>query len=300
MHTPPAGHDPVLLAEVLEGLNPQPGRTILDCTLGRGGHASEVARRLSPGGTFVGIDADPRNLEYASARVREAAPNTHARFFHANFAELDDVLDAAGLPQVDGILATSGLSTNQLFDERYGLSFAQPMPLDMRIDPRGTRTAADLVNTMREDDLANVLYELAQERYSRRIARKIGDARRVSPILDNRSVGGPRSVRHPEAGRSPGEDRPPPPARSWRCGWPSTARFENLEALLAQAPAAAQARRSAGGDQLPLDGRPIGQAGVSVGGADRATRDPHEAAPLPHRRRTRPQPAVPFGQAPRR
>jgi 16S rRNA (cytosine1402-N4)-methyltransferase len=95
---------------------------------------------------------------------------------------LNDVLAAAGLTTVDGVLADLGLSTNQLFDDRYGLSFAAPMPLDMRIDPRVTRTAADLVNTMREEDLADVLYQLAQERYSRRIARKIADARRISPI----------------------------------------------------------------------------------------------------------------------
>jgi 16S rRNA (cytosine1402-N4)-methyltransferase len=104
------------------------------------------------------------------------------RLFHANFSELGEVLAAVEHPQVDGILADLGISTNQLFDEQYGLSFAQDMPLDMRIDPRTRRTAADLVNHMCEDELANVLYELAQERYSRRIARKITDARRLSPI----------------------------------------------------------------------------------------------------------------------
>src|SRR5204863_486996 len=75
-----------------------------------------------------------------------------------------------------------GISTNQLFDADYGMSFAQPMPLDMRIDPRTRQTAADLVNTMREEDLANVLYEMAQEHYSRRISKKIVEARRLSPI----------------------------------------------------------------------------------------------------------------------
>ena len=169
----PVGHDPVLMNETLEGLNLQPGHTIVDCTLGRGGHASAIAHRLGPGGVLIGIDADPRNLQYASERVRAAAggagapgntPGPTLRFFHANFAELPDVLAAAGVTRVDGILADLGLSTNQLFDQQYGLSFAQPMPLDMRIAPRIRHTAADLVNTMREEDLANVLYELAQER----------------------------------------------------------------------------------------------------------------------------------------
>src|SRR5687768_13603550 len=184
MQLPPSGHDPVLLNEVLDGLGLAPGanptKTIVDCTLGRGGHARAIASRLDKNSLLIGLDADPRNLEFAKSQL-DGAP-CEVRLFHANFAELGDVLDAVGRPQVDGILADLGISTNQLFDERYGLSFAQDMDLDMRIDPRTRRTAADLVNQMREDDLANVLYELAQERYSRRIARKIADARRVSPI----------------------------------------------------------------------------------------------------------------------
>jgi 16S rRNA (cytosine1402-N4)-methyltransferase len=92
------------------------------------------------------------------------------------------VLDAAKVEAVDGVLADLGLSTNQLFDEQYGLSFAAAAPLDMRIDPRSPKTAADLVNTLREEDLANLLYQLADERYSRRVARKIAEARRTSPI----------------------------------------------------------------------------------------------------------------------
>ncbi len=186
MQLPPTGHDPVLLRETIGTLAPAPGKIFVDCTLGRGGHAAAVAEHLGPTGLLIAIDADPRNLEFARDRLAAAAAaaavTCPVRFFHANFAELDDVLNAAGVPAVDGVLADLGLSTNQLFDEQYGLSFAQPMPLDMRIDPRTRRTAADLVNTMREDDLANVLYELAQERYSRRIARKIGEARRLSPI----------------------------------------------------------------------------------------------------------------------
>ena len=235
MHTPPAGHDPVLLDETLDGLNLQPDRIIVDCTLGRGGHSAEIARRLGPGGLLIGVDADPRNLQFASERVREAAPAATARFFHANFAELDDVLEAAGVPLVDGILADLGLSTNQLFDEQYGLSFAQPMPLDMRIDPRVTRTAADLVNSMREDDLANVLYELAQERYSRRIARKIGDARRVSPILTTDRLAELVRSAIPKRGGAP--EKIDPATRTFMALRMAVNReVENLEALLERAP----------------------------------------------------------------
>jgi 16S rRNA (cytosine1402-N4)-methyltransferase len=180
MDLPETGHDPVLLHECLEHLAIAPGKTIVDCTTGRGGHSRAIAERLGPTGTLLCIDADPRNLEYARSRITGVSANV--RFFHANFSELPEVLQAAELKSVDGILADRGISTNQLFDSHYGLSFAEPMPLDMRVDPRIERTAADLVNRTDEEELANLLYHLADERFSRRIARKIGEARRISPI----------------------------------------------------------------------------------------------------------------------
>jgi len=180
MDLPPTGHDPVLLNEVLEHLRPCPGQTYIDCTLGRAGHASAIAPLLARDGLLIGLDVDPRNLDYAKKTLANAP--CQVRLFHANFAELRDVLQQANIPQVDMILADLGLSTNQLFDPHYGLSFAADMTLDMRIDPRLERSAADLVNTLSETDLANLLFNLAQERYSRRIARKIIEARRVSPI----------------------------------------------------------------------------------------------------------------------
>jgi 16S rRNA (cytosine1402-N4)-methyltransferase len=178
--SPPTGHDPVLLNQVLTQLALQPGQTIIDCTLGRAGHASAIAKKLGPTGLLIGLDADPRNLEFAKNQLSNSLCPT--RLFHANFAELADVLDEVTLTHVDGIFADLGLSTNQLFDPQYGLSFSAASPLDMRIDPRIRKSAAVLINTMREEDLANVLYNLADERYSRRIARNIAEARRVSPI----------------------------------------------------------------------------------------------------------------------
>jgi len=179
----------------------------------------------------------PRNLEFASQRVRATAATCTLRFFHANFAELAEVLEAAGIKHVDGVLADLGLSTNQLFDEQYGLSFAQPMPLDMRIDPRIRRTAADLVNTMREDDLANVLYELAQERYSRRIARKIGEARRLSPIKTTDRLAELVRSAIPKRGGAP--EKIDPATRTFLALRIAVNReVENLAALLEQAPRA--------------------------------------------------------------
>jgi 16S rRNA (cytosine1402-N4)-methyltransferase len=180
MNLPPSGHDPVLIDEVVEYLQPGPGKIFIDCTLGRGGHALAIAKLLGPSGLLIGLDTDARNLEFAAAQLKDSPCPT--RLFHANFAQLAEVLEAAELKQVDGILADLGISTNQLFDPAYGLSFERDMPLDMRLDPTSGKSAADLVNFLPEDELANVLYELAQERHSRRIARKIGEARRVSPI----------------------------------------------------------------------------------------------------------------------
>jgi 16S rRNA (cytosine1402-N4)-methyltransferase len=186
---------------------------------------------------LIGIDADPRNLEFASQRVRSSGETCTLRFFHANFAELTEVLEAADIPRVDGILADLGLSTNQLFDEQYGLSFAQPMPLDMRIDPRIRRTAADLVNTMREDDLANVLYELAQERYSRRIARKIGEARRLQPIKTTDRLAELVRSAIPKRGGAP--EKIDPATRTFLALRIAVNReVENLAALLERAPRA--------------------------------------------------------------
>jgi 16S rRNA (cytosine1402-N4)-methyltransferase len=177
----PQGHDPVLLHETLDLLKPTGSETHVDCTTGRGGHSLAIAQKLNSTGQLLCLDADSRNLEFAHQRLND--PQKNIRFFHANFAELEEVLSTAGLTQVDGILADLGISTNQLFQSEYGLSFSQSMPLDMRLDPRLEKSAADLVNHLHESDLADVLYNLAQERYSRRIAKKIVEARRLSPIV---------------------------------------------------------------------------------------------------------------------
>jgi 16S rRNA (cytosine1402-N4)-methyltransferase len=171
------------------------------------------------------------------------------RLFHGNFAELGDVLEQTQTPQVHAILADLGVSTNQLFEPAYGLSFARDMPLDMRLDPRLTRTAADLVNTMREEDLANVLYELAQERYSRQIARKLAAARRVSPITSTERLAElvrsaiPSRVRHGH-----GTESIDPATRTFMALRMAVNReTDNLAALLDQAP-----RRLAAGGRVAV------------------------------------------------
>jgi 16S rRNA (cytosine1402-N4)-methyltransferase len=227
------GHDPVLIAEVLDLLAPAPGQIFVDCTLGRAGHACAIATKLGADGMLIGLDADPRNLEFAQQRLSTAP--CKVRLFHANFAELSDVLSAANIQKVHGILADLGVSTNQLFDEQYGLSFAQDMPLDMRLDPRIRQTAADLVNHLRETDLAIVLYELALERYSRRIARKIADARRTSPITSTEQLAELVRSAIPTRGGAP--ERIDPATRTFMAlRMKVNHEMENLEALLEQAP----------------------------------------------------------------
>jgi 16S rRNA (cytosine1402-N4)-methyltransferase len=233
MQVPASGHESVLAHETLTCLDPRPGQVFVDCTLGRAGHARLIAERLGPTGLLIGIDVDPRNLDYAKAQLEPSS--CPVRLFHANFAQLAEVLDEAAQPQVDGILADLGLSTNQLFDEHYGLSFAQDMPLDMRLDPRLVRTAADLVNTLREQDLANLLFTLAQERYSRRIARKIAEARRVSPIKTTERLADLVRQACPIRGGPP--DRIDPATRTFLAlRIAVNQEMENLDTFLRQAP----------------------------------------------------------------
>jgi len=241
MDLPASGHEPVLLREVLELLDPQPGSTVVDCTLGRGGHAREIANRLGKHGLLIGLDVDPRNLEFAQSRLRDVS--CEVRLFHANFAELPDVLAEVGRKSVDVILADLGISTNQLFDEQYGLSFARPGPLDMRLDPRIEESAADVVNRLSETDLADVLYKLAQERWSRRIARKIVESRRLSPIKDTERLA--ELVRSAAASRrgggSRGEKIDPATRTFLALRMKVNREMENLAALLESGPRALRA-----------------------------------------------------------
>ena len=227
-------HAPVLIDQSLHFLALGAGKTIVDCTLGLAGHGRLIADRVGPEGLLIGIDADPRNLQ--TARDRLLSSPGRSRLFHANFAELPTVIDAVGIQRVDGIFADLGVSTNQLFDARYGLSFSGPMPLDMRLDPRIDRTAAHWVNFLPETDLANVLYELAQERYSRRIARKIVEARRISPITTTERLA--ELVREAYPTHKPSRPTPIDPATRTFLALRMLVNSEvaNLQALLDAAP----------------------------------------------------------------
>jgi 16S rRNA (cytosine1402-N4)-methyltransferase len=175
---PPTRHVPVLAQEVLHWLDPRPGEVWVDATLGGGGHARLLAERVGPSGRLLALDQDAAAVE----RVRPSfAAMPWVSLHVANFESLPEVLAAAGLAAVDGVLADLGVSSDQLDDPARGLAFALDGPLDMRLSQTGT-SAADLVNRLSERELAEIIFRYGEERYSRRIARRIVQARRDAPI----------------------------------------------------------------------------------------------------------------------
>lgn len=209
-------------------------RVIVDCTLGRGGHARLIADALSPDSTLLCVDRDPRNLDFA--RKRFADVRCTVRFFEANFSQLADVLAAASVAAVDGILADLGISTNQLFEAQYGLSFQHDGPLDMRLTPDDELSAYTIINRWDEETIANTLYELADERFSRRIARKIVETRQVSPITTSGQLADLVRSCVPRQSRSSTESIDPATRTFLALRMKVNREAENLEALLKQAP----------------------------------------------------------------
>ena len=171
-------HTPVLLEAILEWLRIRPGGTYVDATLGTGGHATEIARRLTTG-RLIGLDRDPQALAIAGERLKEFGERV--TLVHAEFSRIGEVAANLNLPPVDGLIADLGISTLELDSPERGFSFRWPAPLDMRMNPDSPLTAADIVNHWPEKELADLLYLRAEERNSRRIARAIVRAR---PIRD--------------------------------------------------------------------------------------------------------------------
>ncbi len=173
-------HNPVLLAEVLAALNPQPGQTLVDCTLGFAGHSLELLKLISPDGVLIATDLDPGNLEPARAKL-EGQGGLFA-LHHSNFAGLVTVLAIEGAPQIDGLLADLGMSSMQVDDRDRGFSFMRDGPLDMRMDPTRGRTAADLLATLSAEELTTAFHELGDEPRAAIIANAIVEQRKTQPI----------------------------------------------------------------------------------------------------------------------
>jgi 16S rRNA (cytosine1402-N4)-methyltransferase len=175
---PTPRHTSVLAAEVARLLDPKPGETWVDGTVGAGGHARLIAERIAPGGRLIGLDQDAAMLDRARPRLG-GLPVT---LVHANFDQLPEVLANLGIDRVDGVFADLGFASDQVDDPARGLSFREDGPLDMRLDPTAGQTAADLVNRMSEAALADVIYEYGEERKSRWVAKRIVERRKEKPF----------------------------------------------------------------------------------------------------------------------
>ncbi len=184
------GHVPVLLEPVLAMLDPKPGEVCVDATLGRGGHAASIIPMLGPGGQYIGLDTDESNAEYARARLAPLADAAGVTLTvrHANYTAFEAVLATMGLPGADLLLADLGFASNQIDDGSRGFSFNEDAPLDMRLDRSAGQTAADLIATLPERELADLIYQLGEERRSRKIAAKIAATRATKPIQTTRQL----------------------------------------------------------------------------------------------------------------
>ncbi|MBU0731313.1 16S rRNA (cytosine(1402)-N(4))-methyltransferase RsmH [Patescibacteria group bacterium] len=171
-------HIPVLLEEVILGLNPKPNENFIDCTVGLGGHSGEVLRRISPQGKLLGFDRDPVALKRAEQNLREY----QGRFdlINDNYKNINKYGQYTAVLENNGILCDLGISSLQISgSDQRGFSFKEPEGLlDMRMDPRAELTAADVLNTYREEELTRILKEYGEERHSKLIACRVADIRK--------------------------------------------------------------------------------------------------------------------------
>ena len=180
-------HVPVLMQQVLDVIAPQPGKAIVDCTLGLGGHSAELLGRILPGGRLVGIDFDQANLDRATARL-SAVSAQRFELFHGNFAGIQKILGQAGLSQVDAVLADLGVASPQIDDPGRGFSYRQDGPLDMRMDTTRGTPASVLVNRMSQQELQEAILELGDETDAPQIAALIVQRRQEHPIQTTRQL----------------------------------------------------------------------------------------------------------------
>jgi 16S rRNA (cytosine1402-N4)-methyltransferase len=184
--TPPGEHRPVLLDEVLAALAVGPGVVVVDCTTGWAGHSVELLRRAGPTGRLIGLDLDADNLPHA--RERLGAVGFPFSLHHGNFASLPTVLAAEGATAVDAILADLGMSSMQVDDAERGFSYVRDGPLDMRMDRTRGRTAAQVLATISQTDLAQALNDYGDEPDAARVAELLIEARDRGELRRTRDV----------------------------------------------------------------------------------------------------------------
>jgi len=195
------GHTPVLAEEVIQFLDPSPGGRFIDVTVGAGGHSRAILELTAPDGKLLAIDQDESALKQAREALASFAPRVV--FLHSNFRHVAELAGAERFSESDGVLADIGISSMMVEDPSRGFSFMHEGPLDMRMDRTQPLTAADVLNTRSEKDIADILYNYGEERRSRPIARSIVRARPLETTTElvraiERVTGGPRYGRiHP-------------------------------------------------------------------------------------------------------
>ena len=173
-------HKSVLLEETIRNLKVKPDGIYVDGTLGGGGHAYEVCRQLSAKGSLIGIDQDEAAIEAAGERLQEFGDRV--TIIRSNYCNMKKELQKIGITSVDGITLDLGVSSFQLDNAERGFTYREDVPLDMRMDQRGSRTARDIVNTYTENELYRVLRDYGEEKFAKKIARNICTARTDKPI----------------------------------------------------------------------------------------------------------------------
>ncbi|MGR3220539.1 MAG: 16S rRNA (cytosine(1402)-N(4))-methyltransferase RsmH [Candidatus Anammoxibacter sp.] len=173
-------HTPVMVNEVCELLNLSPGKVIVDCTVGGGGHSREILKGILPGGFLIGVDKDEEALKDTNKSLLSNSQFSDAfTFYHADYNDLDEVLNRAGKGRVDGVLLDLGVSSMQLEQPERGFSFAKEGPLDMRMDRSGNVTAYDVLCRSTVKELENIIREFGEEPRAKRIAKAIMQQRRT-------------------------------------------------------------------------------------------------------------------------
>ena len=177
-------HIPAMLEQTVDGLNIRPDGTYVDVTFGGGGHSRAILERLGQNGRLFSMDQDIDAYHNECAQEnRQLADDNRWQFVHSNFRYLGNFMDYYGVQQIDGLLADLGVSFHHFDSPERGFSFRFSAPLDMRMNQNGGRTAADILNTYDEENLARVLYIYGELKQSRMLARKIVTARQKAPIL---------------------------------------------------------------------------------------------------------------------
>lgn len=172
-------HIPVMLNECIDNLNINPDGIYIDGTMGGAGHSYQIAKRLSSKGMLIGIDRDEEALSVAKERLKEF---NNIKYVHDNHDNIKEVIEKLNIDKVDGILLDLGVSSYQIDEKDRGFTYINDGPLDMRMDKSQSLTAEDIVNTYKEEELARIIYEYGEEKFSRRIARNICEYRQKQRI----------------------------------------------------------------------------------------------------------------------